>query len=526
MISSLVAGCALLSPVSAQAAPTSGATTAGEVTDKSYTPPPIEWAACTNGLQHLGGECGFLVVPLDYSRPHGTKIKIAVSRIKHTSSEADYQGAMVVNLTWPGGSALSQSTVGKLLPEAISGDYDWIGFDPRGVGASEPTLSCDSGLDYYSRPSYEPTSRQHLSTLMEYAQFYSKACAKTNSPLLRHATTTHTVKDLDSLRKALGLSQINYYGYLYGAYLGEVYSSMYPTRVRRMILDSSIDPRKVWFSFNNGQDAPLDQNFSAFSAWVAKYDNLYHLGTTENAVKKQYYSTLAKLAKKPAEGVYGAAVWTDVALLAYNTSHWKTLAEAFSAYINKGETAPLKALYDANYPTSGDNNQAMSMATMCTDTRWPRDWRTWLRVAEDHHRKWPLAAWANTWYVASCQSWKVPPQKPAVVDGSKAPAILMVLDTTIDPASTYEGSLAVRKLFPKAVLVQSGATPADSATPTSCSPGAAIAAYLNDGTLPPRVAGNTADLKCPANPLPDPTSAASAQNSPLGGLTVTSPAGQ
>jgi len=522
VISSVAAGWAYVLPSAAQATslPKSGTTTVGKAAGASYTPPAITWSPCTNGLQAYGGECGFLVVPLDYSRPTGTKIKIAVSRISHTAPAAAYQGAVVVNLTSAGGSALSQSAMGQLLPSSISGDYDWIGFDPRGVGSSEPSLSCDPTSDGYDRPAYTPTTGKQLATWEKIAKDYSAACARTHSELLDHATTTDSAEDLDSLRKALGQSQINYYGYSYGAYLGEVYSTMYPTRVRRMILDTSVDPSQAWFGFNFGQNAPLDQNLSAFSAWAATYNSLYHLGATEAAVKKQYYATLAKLTKKPAGGVLGPDVWTDDFLLSYNTSNWENLAGVFSAYVDKADDAPMKALYDANYSTTNDNAFAMSLATECTDASWPRSWGTWLRDTEHSYAKSPFASWADTWFVAPCESWSAPAQKQAVVNGSKSPSMLMVLDTTLDPSSSYADSLAVRKLFPKAVLVQSGATPASTATAASCSPGLSIAEYLGYGILPTRVAGNTADLACPANALPDPTSASASTSSPVSAGTM------
>lgn len=480
----------------------------GSGPETSYTPPPIDWSKCTNSLKEYSGDCGFLVVPLDYSQPDGTKIKIAVSRINHTSDPDDYQGAVVVNLTSAGYSALGQPAFSKLLPDSVTGDYDWVGFDPRGIGASEPALSCDPSFNAYNAPAYVPTSDEQQAVWLKRVQDYAAACARTNSPLLTHATTTHTAQDLDSLRKALGQGQINYYGYWYGAYLGEVYSTMYPGRVRRMILDSSLDPSQIWFGFNFAQNAPLEQNLSAFFAWVAKWDNLYHLGTTEAAVRQQYDSALAKLTQAPAGGIIGPDVWTTNLLLVYYSKNWEKVAEAFSAYVNKGDFAPLKSLFDTNYSATNDNSFAMSLATECTDAPWPRSWDTWLSATKKSYAEAPFASWANMWFVAACQSWSVPAQQPAVVDGSKSPPMLMTLDSTLEPNTTSQGSLAVRRLFPKAVLAQSGGNPA-SDTDSSCSPGKAIVEYLHDGTLPARVPGDTADLKCPANELPDPTNPSS-----------------
>lgn len=66
-----------------------------------FTPKAIQWGECDNPrLVQAGAQCGFLEVPLDYAKPNGEKIKLAVSRVKHKSADADYQGPMLVN---PGG---------------------------------------------------------------------------------------------------------------------------------------------------------------------------------------------------------------------------------------------------------------------------------------------------------------------------------------------------------------------------------------------------------------------------------------
>lgn len=478
----------------------------GSGPETSYTPPPIVWSKCTNSLKDSGGECGFLEVPLDYARPGGTKIKLAVSRISHTVGPDDYQGVTVVNLTTPGSSGLAHPALSKVLPASISGDYDWVGFDARGVGSSQPALSCDPNFNAHDRPSYLTTTPAQQAVWLKRVQDYSAACARTDSPLLRHVTTTDTAQDLDSLRKALGQGQLNYYGYWYGAYLGEVYSTMYPGRVRRMILDSSIDPTQVWYGLNLAQGAALDQNFSAFSAWVASHDDVYHLGTTGAAVQQQYYSALAKLTEKPADGL-GPTDLTHALMTGFHTMYWANLANAFSAYVLHGDPAPIRSLVDTNYLPGNDNLTAMALATECTDAPFPTSWDTWLRDTQRSYETAPFSSWANTWFVAGCQSWSVPAGKPAVVDGAHSPAMLMVLDSTLDPLTTYAGSLAVRKLFPKAALVHNDAAiPATSDGNNSCL-GAALLSYLHDGTLPPRVAGDTSDVQCPANPLPDPASA-------------------
>jgi len=142
----------------------------------SYTPPPISWGTCTNAtLKARGAQCGFVVVPLDYAHPGGTKIKIAVSRVLHKSAAADYQGVMLVNPGGPGGSGLIYSVLQPAIPNNVGLDYDWIGFDPRGVGSSVPSLACDGNVAGYNRPYYVPVTKQLEKTWLARSKAYAQA---------------------------------------------------------------------------------------------------------------------------------------------------------------------------------------------------------------------------------------------------------------------------------------------------------------------------------------------------------------
>ena len=84
----------------------------------------IAFGPCQDpGLAEAGAECGTLRVPLDYRRPHGRKISLAVSRIRHTSSDADYQGVMLVNPGGPGGSGLGLVVLGQFVPDNAGSSY-------------------------------------------------------------------------------------------------------------------------------------------------------------------------------------------------------------------------------------------------------------------------------------------------------------------------------------------------------------------------------------------------------------------
>ncbi|HKN55719.1 MAG TPA: alpha/beta fold hydrolase, partial [Amycolatopsis sp.] len=208
--------------------------------ESQFSPAPIAWGPCTSDrLKQAGAECGSLQVPLDYAKPGGEKISLAVSRVKHKA--AQYQGIMLVNPGGPGGSGLGLSTLGKYVPNHVGEAYDWIGFDPRGVGSSKPAISCDGNYFSYNRPAYVPKTLQLEKTWLDRSKGYADACKK-NGPILDHLKTTDVAQDMESLGKALGEKQINYYGFSYGTYLGQVYSTLYPKNVRRMVLVANVDP--------------------------------------------------------------------------------------------------------------------------------------------------------------------------------------------------------------------------------------------------------------------------------------------
>ena len=255
--------------------------------------PSIVWGPCSDpNLQAFNAQCGLLSVPLDYGNPSGTRIQLAVSRIPHTSS--NYQGVILTNPGGPGGSGLGLNPflIAQFQADGYgdaAGDYDWIGFDPRGVGSSIPAISCDPNYLGPDRPIYIPFTHQLLTTWLSRSQGYARDCASqgpAQTALLKHMTTADSARDMDSIRQALGQPQINYYGYSYGTYLGQVYGTLFPSHVRRMILDSNVDPRGVWYQDNLDQDVAFNRNINIWFGWLAQYNSIYHLGATEQAVAR------------------------------------------------------------------------------------------------------------------------------------------------------------------------------------------------------------------------------------------------
>ena len=229
--------------------------------------------------------------------------------------------------------------ISDYVPGNVAASYDWIGFDPRGVGASTPTLRCSRNYFTYNRPNYVPRAQTIYRYWLAHNRAYSNACASTPAKraLLPHLTTLDTVRDMELIRQALGAEKISFYGFSYGTYLGEVYATRYPTRVRRLVLDGVVNPRRVWYSANFDQDVAFDRNMNVFWQYLARNASSFHLGKRWRAIKRGYYRQLRLLDRKPAAGGrLGPDELADAMLDAgYYVYNWVEIGQAYSELVRK-----------------------------------------------------------------------------------------------------------------------------------------------------------------------------------------------
>ncbi|MCX6462333.1 MAG: alpha/beta fold hydrolase [Pseudonocardiales bacterium] len=496
----LMAG-ALAAPL-AQAAPP--VPPAGGV--HTFTPAPVEWGACASEqLTARGLECAFLEVPMNYAEPDGTRIRLALSRLVHTVPEEQYQGVTLVNPGGPGGSGLGLALLGGAVPNGAGAAYDWIGFDPRGVGSSEPALSCIPDYAGFARPDYQPEAGTEQAWL-ERSESYARACAANGGELLEHLKSVDTVMDMESIRKALGQEQINYYGFSYGTYLGQVYGTLFPDRFRRVVMDGVVDARTIWYEANLNQDVAFERTIQAFFDWVAKYDAVYGLGTTGEEVEALYYAEQDALRAQPADGV-GPAEWNDLFLAAgYNVLSYTGVAETFAAWVRDRDPVALAEAYAGSTDIANDNGYAVYLAVQCSDVQWPQDYDEVRRDNTRVDRRAPFETWANAWFNGPCNFWPAVAGTPVPIDGRGVESALLISET-FDGATPFAGALNARRLFPNSVLVEGvgGFTHSSSLSGVACTD-TIVATYLATGELPARRPGNNrSDVQCDPLPQPDPT---------------------
>ena len=467
----------------------------------------LHWRACDG--QQAGLRCASLQVPLNYADPGGRKITIALSMVPATAPPAQQQGVMLVNPGGPGepGRSLAGDVAAGLSPQVAS-TYDIVGFDPRGVGASSPSLSCDPNFFKGVRPDYIPANAAAEQVLINRARSYAAACEQRFGWFLPHETTVNTARDMDQIRQAFGVKQVTYYGFSYGTYLGQVFGTLFPGHVRRMVLDSTVDPTGAWYADNIAQDYAFQGRIEAFFAWTAKYDSVYHLGTTAKQVQASYYEIRAKLKKTPVDGpdgpMIGPAELDDTILLGgYLNSVWPSFAQALSQYLNNGNSDGLVSQF-GQWGVQSENTFAVYNAVECADVNWPRNWAKWRADTVHVYQTAPFEAWDNAWFNAACAFWPVQgPAKPFQVDGAKLPPVLM-LQGTLDAATPYAGAQNAHRLLPTArmVVVQGDGNHGQS---LESPPDACVQGYLNSYLATGAVPGRPGLVNATCAPTRDPT---------------------
>jgi pimeloyl-ACP methyl ester carboxylesterase len=449
-----------------------------------------------------------LSVPVDYADPGGRHLQLALDMIPATAPRARQQGILLVNPGGPGGSGLplAEQAAQGLRPD-VAAQYDIVGFDPRGVGASVPALSCDASFFKGVRPDYVPATQAAEQVLVSRARAYANACEQHFGWLLPHMTTQNVARDLDAIRAAFGVAKLNYFAFSYGTYLGQVYATMFPQRVRRMVLDSTVDPAGVWWTDNIEQDYAFQHRLDAFFTWIAQNDATYHLGSTPAEARAAWYRARQRLAAHPAGGQVGPAEFDDTYLLGgYLDELWPGLTSALSGYLNSAQAGALISQYQQN-GVQNENEFAVYNAVQCADVSWPRGWAQWDTEARQVARTAPFQAWDNTWYNAACAFWPVQgPAQPMRIGAAGLPGILM-LQGSLDPATPYAGAQDAHKQLPSArmVVVQGGGNHGQSlaSPPDSCVQNY-LNAYLASGSLPS--GAGLVNATCPAVPPPGPSS--------------------
>lgn len=426
-------------------------TTIPDVTALAVT--PIDWSFCGEDE-----ECGYLKVPLDYARPRGATIEIAVER--HLAEFPSRRlGSLIIDPGGPGGSGLDDMTneLDSLTPGLL--DYfDIVLFDPRGVQRSDAfTCGESSGSSSVnsSRPGPDPVpdSAAAAAQLVAGMRQYAAACERASGASLPYLGTVNVARDLERLRIALGDAKLTYMGQSYGTLIGELYAQMFPSQVRAMVLDSTIDPALSMNEMVLDQAKGFEAALDAFFSWSASSSSAWHPSGDPTsallALIRAAYTT-----KPPAGRAYaGAGDMYDAILDAlYSSEDWPRLAAALAAD-QAGNDGPIVAMA-TGYTTSNSSNAGdVFNAVTCLDHPVSRDLASYAHLAAVDGAVAPVFGPLFAWGEAQCALWPaLPTRVPGAVTAPGAPPIVVV-GTTGDPATPYSWATSVARELRHGVLL-------------------------------------------------------------------------
>ena len=483
-LSVLVAGLALLTtaactsdkpatPATSTTATTSSpASPSGSATSASpsATEPAasIDFSDCSRQFQaaissskakRMQFSCGKLAVPLDYDQPTGEKVDIFVVRVR-SDSQSQRIGSLLVNPGGPGGSGvnLAAGLVGA-LSTAVLDRFDLVGFDPRGVGLSDP-LQCisDQQKDKLAAANPDVRTAAGRAQARSASDAVVKSCVAKYGSALGHFNTEETAHDMDLIRQAMGDDKLNYLGFSYGTRLGAAYAHQFPTRIRTAVLDGAVDPVADELTVDERQAKAFEDAFDQFAADCRTRSDCAALGDPRAAVQ----SLIAAADKAPIPGAKGrkatgGLVLIGVASALYDQSQWDELGQALVAARdgNADKILTLADQYLERDPETGHYSNIMdaNLAVNCNDSTLQVTDQLVATVASKWISKYPIFGPNAAASLYTCHSWPRSghPLPPASAPG--APPILVV-GTVHDPATPFAATGVLAKALGSGVVLR------------------------------------------------------------------------
>ncbi|ADJ43032.1 exported protease [Amycolatopsis mediterranei S699] len=467
----------------------------------------LSWADCApyatsedsrSAFQAKDVQCARLTVPLDYAKPTGDTITLGLLRRKATGERI---GSLVVNPGGPGASGMV-AAAGLAKPMTSTGlgkRFDLVGFDPRGIGASQPAIHCltDQERDA-DRADDSETDGSPAGVLKQESQekdFAAKCAQRTDdgTGMLANVGTRDVVKDLDVLRSVLGDEKLTYLGYSYGTRIGSAYAEAFPKNVRAMILDGAVDPEQDAVESLVAQGQGFGTAFTQFAkSCTAQQDCA--LGADAGGAVKAFQDLVRPLIDFPVPVGDGRKLsyedaTTGVIQALYQESLWDTLNTGLNE-LKQQRGATLEKLADIYNERDTDGKYGTTQdaftAIRCVDDPRVTDPAVILKAQEEYVKVAPFLDDGRPASAArdACAFWPVPNTSEPHVPNVEGLAKTLVISTTNDPATPYQAGVNLAKGLKGALLTFEGTQHTVFLQGVKCVDQAGTD-YLVDGTVPP-----------------------------------------
>jgi pimeloyl-ACP methyl ester carboxylesterase len=469
---------------------------------------PIAWGPCEPVGRRL--QCARIRVPLDWDRPNGRTIQLAL--IRHLASKPGKRiGSMLINPGGPGDTGVGLVRgAGADLDTWGGGRFNIVSWDPRGTNASTHVRCFRS--ERAERSFWEnasiPISKAASERYRRKTVALARRCGEVSGWLLPHISTADTARDLDHLRSLVGDRKLTYVGLSYGTYLGQTYANMFPGRVRAMILDAVVDA----VPYSRGFESYLANGVSGAAPVFARLLSLCEQAGPQDCALAGHPRSPAERADRlfarlqrapipaPTASPPGKLTYSELLVSQFNPLRipeaWPQVAKNLDAAL-RGDGSALATEARTLLTPAGFAGATTSAAVSCADTPAQQGSRSWPQVIGRLTRidrlYGPVLGW---WLWAPCASWPVRGQ-----DNYRGPwnattkNRILVIGTRNDPATAYVNAVRVaRRLGNAALLTHDGFGHVSFQDPSRCIDRARIA-YLVRLDTPPKGAVCRSDKK-------------------------------
>ncbi|MFD0024451.1 alpha/beta hydrolase [Streptomyces sp. NPDC058382] len=425
---------------------TSSSTASGEPgLPASLTSQLLDWKRCeaTGGDSAPGSDwrCTTVDVPLDYAKPDGTTIGIALIR-KEAREKGSRLGSMLFNFGGPGGSGVS------ILPRAASSytelntRYDLVGFDPRGVaGSAGVRCRTDQEQETANRKvDMTPDTAAEQAAFMKDGASFGAGCERRSGKVLPFVGTANAARDMDLIREVLGDRKLTYFGMSYGTELGGTYAHLFPKNVGRTVFDAVVDPTADTVGHARNQA-------TGFQRALENY--LKDRGQDPKAGTRRIARLLARIDKKPlptgtSRELNESLALTGIVMPLYSKSNWPYLTQALDE-AEGGRGSMLLQMADSyngrdekgHYDTESHSQRAIS----CADSKARPTAADAKALLPEFEKLSPVFGAFLAWDTAGwCSDWPVKGEHDTPEASAPGAGPVLVVGTTGDPATPYEGA--------------------------------------------------------------------------------------
>ncbi|MFE9019776.1 alpha/beta hydrolase [Streptomyces sp. NPDC007808] len=468
-----------------------GSASAGSTTPlpASLTSQRLDWGDCkaTADSPEPGGawQCATLEAPLDWAKPDGETIDLALIRAK--ADGGDRIGSLLFNFGGPGSSGVSTLPWYASSVAELGKRYDLVSWDPRGVGASKG-LRCRSDKEIEASESVDitPDTSAEETAYFRDAAAFGKGCQKSAGTLMAHVSTTDTARDMDLMRQVLGDTKTHYFGISYGTELGGVYAHLFPEKVGRLVLDAVSDPSADAVGHAENQTRGFQRALDNY---------LKSTGQSAEGGTRKIVDLLRRIDANPLPTSSDRKLTEALALIGllyplYSEASWPRLTSAVKA-AEQGDGTELLALADdyndrdasGHYMTGTHSQRAIS----CLDDKQRPTVEETKKLLPRFEKISPVFGPMLGWDTAGwCHDWPVAGQYDTPEVSAPGAAPILLVGNTGDPATPYEGTRRMADELGKGVGVMitwKGEGHAAYGKGSDCVD-SAVNAYLLKGAVP------------------------------------------